>query len=478
MADQLLLIDDDPGFIRKFRVSFPDYRLCVALDMYNAELEISKAVTYNLIILDLNLDPESDTLEGLELIGLIKAQHPDSPLIVITADEKIETVVTAMKAGASDYLCKREFSLLSWQRRFEMHINHGKLKKRLGELESEKYPFVTQDPTVVQIKKTLALLSSEPRTSLLLTGETGTGKEVAARFFHQKGLRSDKSFVPVNLSAINETMIESALFGHKKGAFTGASESRDGFLATANGGILFLDEIGDVSLNIQIKLLRFLEDNIIYQLGDTKPQKLDVQVIAATNRDLSELIKQGVFRSDLYYRLKNFEVEIPPLRHRKKDIILITNLNLASSGYTDVSEVFTEDLIELYQSYLWPGNIRELINTTNTVLLNMRVKGLHKADLTCLPLEIRNHHSMISNQHGSTPKKAVSFMQDMVFCELDAIEEALQLANGKKTEAARSLNMNSDQLRYRVLKYHEEIDQERFPLIYNRYAKLFSNHVE
>ena len=325
-------------------------------------------------------------------------------------------------------------------------------------LHDEKYPFVGNSPEINEIKNTLSLLAENPWITVLISGETGVGKEVAARHLHQLGKRRQKPFVAVNLSVIQESLLESALFGHKKGAFTGANYDREGYFRKANGGILFLDEIGDINCDIQVKLLRFLESKTIQVVGDENDIQLDVQIILATNQNLKELVDVGKFRADLYYRIKNFQIEMPPLCHRKSDIIEILHHFLERAGYSDPDKIMDKSIADKLIAYDWPGNVRELKNTIDTKLLKMKVHHKPKIDVACLPDEVlRTQTRNISKKEPDNVDFVTNDMKtQFAQTELSSIENALKKTFGQKHAAAELLGMNADQMRYRVLKYWKQ----------------------
>ncbi len=471
---KLLIIDDEPAFIHKMRFAFNDYQFSEALTIEQSQLAL-KNNSFDLILLDLKLDPAAEKLEGLELIQPIKSAHPETPLVVVTADEKTETVVNAMKKGADDFLRKSGFDLLVWKKKFNDLIRISHLNQEIRELQAEKYPFIGSSPEINEIRKTLMLLAENPWITVLITGETGVGKEVAARQLHQLGKRKHKPFVAVNLSVIQESLLESALFGHKKGAFTGANYDREGYFRKANGGILFLDEIGDISCDLQIKLLRFLETKTIQVVGDETDIELDVQIIVATNQNLKDLVDAGKFRPDLYYRIRNFQIDIPPLRHRKEDIVEILHFYLKRSGYAHPETLLSHDVKTKLIEYDWPGNVRELKNTIDTMLLKMKVLHQSKIELNCLPDDIIQPRKKLLDQEAPAPinLKTNDLPSQFAATELSSIEQALKKTYGQKQAAAELLGMNADQLRYRVLKYYKQSADivKRFPSII-KYYKL------
>lgn len=467
MKNKILVIDDDTVFIDKMKISFRSYEFDSAGDRSQA-VDKCKNNVYDLIMLDLKLNPYSEELDGLGLIGPLKSMNSFIPLIVVTADEKIDTVITAMKLGADDFLRKSSYDLLSWQKKFDLLIENRTLSRRLAEVETESYPFIGNSLQVLQIKRILESLANDSNITVLITGETGVGKEVAARYLHKSGARKKKPFIAVNLSVFQDSLIESSLFGHKKGAFTGANYDRQGYFLKANGGVLFLDEIGNIPESIQVKLLRFLETKIINKLGDEKEIKLDVQIIAATNQDLKILCSAGKFREDLYYRLKNFEVSIPPLRSRKDDIIDLLRYYFKSSGYENLEAISENHLLNYLKEYSWPGNIRELRNTVDTILLRSKVLSKKILDKDCLPQDIIILKSSINQiDINTTPDEEIPYNEKIILIDLQAIDNALKKTYGKKSEAANTLNMNSDRLRYKILKYSRE-----YPELINQFSSI------
>lgn len=456
MKNSILIIDDEPVFNQKLRIGMPGFDYTEALTIEDASSQLN-ANDYNLILLDLNLDPATDELEGLDLIRHIKAKHPKTPLVIVTSDEKTETVVTAMKLGADDFLRKSNFDILAWKKKFELLIENQALNLRIANIESEQFPFIGDSPEINEIKKALEILADNPDVTVLITGETGVGKEVAARYLHQHSKRCKNPFVPVNLSAIQDTLIESSLFGHKKGSFTGANYEREGFFRKANGGILFLDEIAEINPAMQVKILRFLESKTIQVVGDEKDIKLNVQIIIATNKDLKASVSAGKFREDLYYRIKNFQIEIPPLRYRKDDLKDILAYYMSRFGYTNHDRIISQDVKEKILGYDWPGNIRELKNAVDYMLLRKKIKNKAIIDSDSLPEEIQRQQDIPLRQdvHQYGDGLNDSMKNEIARIELSYIQEALKRTSGQKQKAAQLLKMSLDDMRYRVKKYWE-----------------------
>ena len=471
MKNSILIIDDEPDFNQKLSIGMPGFDYTEALTIKDASRQLN-ANDYDLILLDLNLDPATDELEGLDLIRPIKAKRQTTPLVIVTSDEKTETVVTAMKLGADDFLRKSNFDILAWKKKFELLIENQALNLRIANLESEQFPFIGNSSKIKEIKKALEVLADNPDVTVLITGETGVGKEVAARYLHHHSKRCKNPFVPVNLSAIQDTLIESSLFGHKKGAFTGADYEREGFFRKANGGILFLDEIAEINPAMQVKILRFLESKTIQVVGNEKDIKLNVQIIIATNKDLKGQILTGKFREDLYYRIKNFQIEIPPLRYRKEDVKDILTYYINRFGYIDHDRIISQDVKAKVLGYDWPGNIRELKNAVDYMLLRKKIKNMAIIDSDCLPEEMQKQQDTplrknVQNADGLND----SMKNEIARIELSYIQVALKRTSGQKQKAAQLLKMTLDDMRYRVKKY-----SEYYPEILEDYPDIKKNY--
>lgn len=461
-----LLVEDELAFCQKMNMAFRrHYTFDWAKNEEEAKAKVQKN-KYDFIMLDLDLFGDRNFKRGIEFIPVLKAKAGNVPIIVATKDEKVKTAVQALKAGATHYFFKGEYDKVFWDQQFRLTIEAAsieklkakerKLKHLVANMKDQKtgqHAFISKAAKIESLKKQLIKLSEFPNVTLLLAGETGVGKEVAARFLHDYGARKNKPFVAVNLSAIQESVLESTLFGHKKGSFTGAIDDHIGYFEQANGGVLFLDEIGEISLEMQVKLLRFLEDKIIRPIGGTKDIQLDVQILTATNRNLEEEVKKGTFREDFYHRLKNYVIEIPPLRERREDILPLLN-HFAKQNIEDSIDAIT---FERLQTYNWPGNVRELRNTVESMLLKATILEKEKVDLDCLPVELQNFDPIaqklaaLKNQPSPEPDLLVYKVAQQ---ELQEVENALIATNGRKAEAAEKLGMNDQNLRYLVLKKH------------------------
>ncbi len=327
--------------------------------------------TYDCILVDLDMPG----CNGIDVIARAKQLAPDTEAVVLTGKSSLETAVAALRFGAFDYLTKpcRLADLESLLRRVaekrELTNKYRALKQRLERIEGSP-ELIGQSAKMDQVRRLIAKVAPTDSTVLIL-GETGTGKELVARAVHQQSSRADMPLVPINCGALPENLIESELFGHRKGAFTGADEHRVGLLQVANGGTLFLDEVGELPKPMQAKLLRFLESGEVRRLGDNEPFTCDVRVVCATNRDLAEMVSAGDFREDLWFRINTFEIAIPPLRERMEDIPLLARRLAARSNpsFANSEELFAPEALEALVSHTWPGNVRELANVVEHALI-------------------------------------------------------------------------------------------------------------
>ncbi len=480
----ILIVDDDTELHQQLRFAFRrNYEFAGAINAEQLRNKLAVKNDYSLILMDLVLDNSNDKV-GLELIKEVSEQYPHIPIIVVTADKEVNTVVEAMHLGASDFLTKGSYDFDLWNEKFlkvieskKLKIENQQLKKEVKKHREEKrgeFLFIGESPAILEIKRILKIIANEPEITVLITGETGVGKEVAARYLHHHGDRANLPFEGINLSAIQDTLLESTLFGHKKGAFTGAMKDVEGIFHQANKGVLLLDEIGDINPAIQIKLLRFLETKMIRPVGAEKDIKLDVQIIAATHKNLAEEVLNGKFREDLYQRLKAMIVEIPPLRERKGDILLILSHYLKG----EVADWISPDAIQLLLDYHWVGNVRELKNTVNYMLLRKKILNKDIIDEKCLPKEIieATPTSLTLAESGlPTFVSTGSIDEEHAILDLKKIEAALIKWNKVKKDVAIDLGLeNTDNLRYKIKKYYAKHPHlfASFPIISKSYRRV------
>lgn len=398
--------------------------------------------TFHVVLSDVKL-PDSN---GIELTEQIKTNWPATEIIVLTAFGTINDGVKAIKSGAFDYITKgddneRIIPLVS------KAMDKAQLQYRVQELENklnDKFGFdriIGKSASIIEVTK-LAQKVALTDTTVLLLGETGTGKEIFAEAIHQASARKTKTFVAVNCSAFTKELLESELFGHKAGSFTGAVKDKKGLFEEASGGTIFLDEIGELDHELQAKLLRVLESQQFIKIGDTKPTQVNVRILAATNRNLQKEIEENHFRSDLFYRLSVFQITLPALRERKKDIGLLAEFFMqhfsakVNKQVTGMSKSFVEKL----EAYNWPGNIRELKNIIERAVI---LCDTNELDETLLPYEIQHIQPLNQNQASSA--------FDLSSVEKLHIQRVLNHTQGNRAEASRLLNIGIATL-YRKLK--------------------------
>jgi DNA-binding NtrC family response regulator len=386
-------------------------------------------------------------INGLELVRQIHEISPDLPCIVITGYGSAENSVEALRAGAYWYLEKPfdQAHLDVVRKLVEQAIEHGRLKSenRLlqGQLQS-KYRFENIIGTSAALRGVLEIVSKVAMTdsTVLITGESGTGKELVARAIHFNSKRADKMFVTVNCGAIPEELLESELFGHVRGAFTNAIANREGRFSVAHEGTIFLDEIGDMSSTLQVKLLRVLQDRTFEPVGSSKTQSVDVRVIAATNQNLEDAIAKRIFREDLYYRLNVIPIVVPPLRERRDDIPLLAQhfLDIANENRGDEGVSLSDEAIELMTGFDWPGNVRELENLVERVVTLCSGRGVVASDLP-KSLQASSPPTPAAPQ---IPPQGLNFRDVVDQFESDLILQALEITHGNKNRAAQLIQMN------------------------------------
>jgi len=432
----LLVADDDPGLRESLErtLTREGYRVVLASDG-RAALERVQAGGVDLIVTDLRMPG----LTGLELLRAAKAIMPDVDVILLTAFGTVEEAVKAMKDGAYDFLTKpfRREQLIklvdkALERRDLIEQNRA-LKKQLEDIRA-KGQMIGASPSFRRML-TLVEQIADSSATILIQGESGTGKELVARTIHERSARRNGPFVAVNCAALPETLLESELFGYEKGAFTGAAGRKEGRFELANGGTLFLDEVADLSLITQPKILRVLQEGEFERLGGTRSLQVDVRIVAATNQDLSEMVKEKRFREDLYYRLNVITVRVPPLRERHEDIRVLAQhyLRVYAAKNGRKLEGFSNEALERLESYAWPGNVRELENLIERTVLLARKDRIDAEDL---PEEVAGVKR--------PPRDAIL---ELVGTPLDEIEqrlldETLRITGGNKTQAAKLLGID------------------------------------
>jgi two-component system response regulator HydG len=443
---RVLIVDDDASSRRLLEVRMRALGCDVALAANGREAQ--EAIRQDVPALML-LDLEMPRMGGMELLRALRQEGLDVPSIVITAHGSIETAVEAMREGAYDFLPKpfdpKHLELVvrkALERRELLESN-----QLLRETLAARFPEILGTSQPIQRPIDVARNVAPTNSTVLLLGESGTGKEVFAQAIHRWSSRADRPFVIVNCVALSEALLESELFGHEKGAFTGAHQTKRGKFELAHGGTVFLDEIGDMPPSLQAKLLRVLQDHTFERVGGTRPIRADIRVISATNRDLEKAVQDGRFREDLFYRLNVITVQLPPLRERREDIPLLAQHFLRRYAGKNAKAItgFTEEALDLLQTYAWPGNVRELENVIERAVVLTRSSIISPADLpeTVVGSDQAARHLVVSI---GTPLEEV---------EDRLIEETLHYTKGDKTLAAKLLGIATRTI-YRRMKGESE----------------------
>ncbi|MEQ9546512.1 MAG: PEP-CTERM-box response regulator transcription factor [Marinobacter sp.] len=452
MSKRLLIVEDDPGLQSQMRWCFSDdLEVALAADRESAMTALRR-MEPDVITLDLGLPPDpGGASEGFSLLEDILRLSPQSKVIVVTGREDKDNAVKAIGMGACDFYQKPlDADILTFVVNRAFRI--AELEKENRELTQHRNGtnikgIVASSPQMLAICRTLEKVAPTDVTTLI-TGETGTGKELLARALHDLGHRSSKPFAAINCAAIPENLLESELFGFEKGSFTGATQSKKGKIENANGGTLFLDEIGDMPMSLQAKLLRFLQERVIDRVGSLKPIPVDVRVVCATHRNVRQLIEQGDFREDLYYRISEITLDVPALKERDGDALVIAQSLLKSLGrQMDRPNLsYSEDAISAIGSYSWPGNVREMINKVKRATIMAEGKRV-----TALDLELK--------QDSETDDNQLNLRQVRETAERQAIVQALQSCNFNMAQASRLLGITRPTLYNLTDKYRIEAPQ-------------------
>ena len=421
----------------------------------NEALAILATDPVDLILADIRMPG----INGLELVRQVQEINPDLPCLVITGFGSPESSVDALRAGAFWYLEKpfEQANLDVIRRLVDQAIEHGRLKAENRALQTElrsKYRFENIVGTSTALRNVLDVVAkvADTESTVLVTGESGTGKELIARAIHYNSRRAERRLVTVNCGAIPEELLESELFGHVRGAFTNAVNHRDGRFTVANGGTIFLDEIGDMSPNLQVKLLRVLQEQSFEPVGSSKTQVVDVRVIAATNQDLEQRIQEGLFREDLFYRLNVIPIEVPALRQRGEDVILLAQYFLEVMCRERGSKVdsISPEALAVLASHSWPGNVRELENLIERLTV---MCGEGEITLDDLPSSLLQPRSAApAGQAPSLPAEGLSFRDEVDRLEGQLIRQALDRTGGNKNQAAQLLGLNRTTLLEKIKK--------------------------
>lgn len=429
---KLLVIEDDPGLQKQLRWSFDDCNVAVASDRESALVQIRRHEPA-VVTMDLGLPPDPDgATEGLATLQQILALAPDTKVIVLTGNQNHENALKAIDMGAYDFHQKPlDANVLNLivNRAFYLH----RLQKENYKLQqtgsiSSVPGLVTGDPGMIRLCQQIERLASSDITVALL-GESGTGKEVLAKALHQLSNRNNKRMIAVNCAAIPETLLEAELFGYEKGAFSGAAKQTPGKIETAQGGTFFLDEVGDLPLSLQAKLLRFLQERVIERLGGREEIPVDVRIVCATHQDLKTMITAGTFREDLFYRLCEISIQIPPVRERMGDAVLLAHhfKNLFRVKEKRQTLNFSQDALDAISNHPWPGNVREIENCIKRAVIMAEGSQITALDLGLKPAD--------------TPEQPATLREVREQAECEVITRALARVNGNIAKAAELLGV-------------------------------------
>jgi two-component system, NtrC family, response regulator AtoC len=460
MPRETILVLDDENLIRwslKQKLDAWHYQVLEAADLQEAINKLNSEAP-DLVISDIKLPDGS----GLDFLRRVKEAHANLPVIIITAFGVVDVAVQALKLGAYDFI-EKPINFEKLENILRNALETNRLKNQVAQTFSRNKSRFSLDNIIGKskgIREVLDLirrLAQAGASTLLVQGESGTGKDLVSRALHYESNRRDHPFVALNCAAIPETLIETELFGHEKGAFTDAKTMKKGVFEMSDGGTVFLDEISEMHLNLQSKFLRVLEDQTFRRVGGVKDIAVDVQVVASTNRDLEVAVKEGKFREDLYYRLSVVPIQIPPLRERKEDIPLLVEhfLQRYNLQFRKSVKGVTPEGMKLVMNYSWPGNVRELKNAVERAMI-LEDSGI--IDVPHLPIRIADPSSAVP-----LPRTAGDYLvklppegAGLEDIERELIQQALVTANGNKTKASKLLKISRDTLRYKVKKYQLE----------------------
>ncbi|MGR5133845.1 PEP-CTERM-box response regulator transcription factor [Vibrio alfacsensis] len=442
--ERLLVVEDDIGIQKQLKWTLSDYEVVFANDRVSA-ISALRRYSPKVITLDLGLPPdEENASEGIATLQEILSLDPSCKVIVITGNEDKQNALQAIKLGAHDFYQKpindEELTVIINRAFFVSSIESENSKNET--LDYKDSPIVGISPAITKVKSMVDKVAPTELTTLLL-GESGTGKDLVAREIHKRSKRSDKPFVAINCASIPENLLESELFGHEKGAFTGAQKTTLGKVECANGGTLFLDEIGDMPYPLQAKILRFLQDKVIERVGGRKPIPVDVKIVCATHQNLREMVLAKTFREDLFYRISEVVIDIPPLRERNEDILLISRILLSQFSEMLSKNVvgFSDNAVQAMMSHSWPGNIRELQNKIKTATLMSEATLISELDLG-LFID-KEQIDLLEFSLKVTREKA----------EKDAVSKALTYCDGNLSNAAKRLGITRPTLYNLLDKY-------------------------
>lgn len=454
MKGSMLIVDDDKAHLSMLQTllkSLTDSIKCV-IDGEDAIRE-ARENPYDVILMDVRMA----NVGGMEALQKIKAFNPSIPIIIMTAYSSIDKAVEAMRLGADDYLTKPlnfdelKLSIERATRHLQLSIENVQLKEKI--LSELSFSGIIGSSFAMKEVIDTAKIAAPTDATILILGESGTGKELFAKAIHNNSNRKKNRLISVNCAALNETLLESELFGHEKGAFTGADNKRDGLFISADKGTIFLDEIGEIPMTMQVKLLRVIQEREIQRVGSDRTINIDVRIIVATNRNLEEEAKKGRFREDLFYRLNVINIKVPPLKDRKEDVPLLAQNFLTKYTNKNRKELkgFTPMAMVALSKYQWPGNVRELENV------------IERASILCMGQYISEKDLPLNIMKDYQPENSIQTQLSGGGKSLDEIEsialiETLKQTKGNKTEAAKILNITRTTLNNKLKRHHLTLD--------------------
>ncbi|MGC8578687.1 MAG: sigma-54-dependent transcriptional regulator [bacterium] len=450
---KILIVDDEENirFTISNILSTNGYSVNAVSNGEDALLELKKH-PYDFVLCDIKM-PKMD---GMELLRILQMNKIPTTMIMMSAYGNIDSAIEAIKAGAYDYIPKpfKPDELILTIKKAEERLKLYRENTILKQAVARDYDFkaiVGKSEKILNVLNEIKKVANL-KTTVLITGESGTGKELVAKAIHYNSDRKERPFISINCGAIPEHLLESELFGYVKGAFTGAYTNKPGLFEVADGGSLFLDEIGEMPLNLQVKLLRAIEQSQIFRIGDTKSINIDVRFIAATSKELSDEVKKGTFRDDLFYRLNVFNIKLPPLRERQEDIPLLANFFLKKNNakFSKNIKGFEDAVIDMFLKYKWYGNVRELENVVERACILAEGEFI---TAEVIPDTIKSKGNTILTGVLDT---GFSIKQAQRKLEMDLIQKALKETNGNKTKAAQLLEISLRALMYKLKEYNIE----------------------
>jgi two-component system response regulator HydG len=455
MKGRLLIVDDDTAHLSMLETLLKSlsYAIECVQDGVDAIRQVQK-MPYDLVLMDVRMA----NVGGMEALKEIKHLNPAIPVIIMTAYSSVDKAVEAMRLGADDYLTKPlnfeelKLSIERVTKHLQLSLENSQLKAQLLS-EGDFSGILGTSPAIKAVIDT-AKIAAPTDATILISGESGTGKELFAKAIHKNSKRKENPLISVNCAALSETLLESELFGHEKGAFTGADKPRDGLFISADKGTIFLDEIGEVPLSMQVKLLRVLQEKEIQKVGSDKVKNIDVRVIVATNKDLEKEVEKGAFRQDLFYRLNVINVKVPPLRDRADDIPLLAQKFLNKYAKENKKDIkgFTPMAMDALVKYSWPGNVRELENIIERAIILCLGQYICEKDLPSNVLKDYEPENLV-RQQLTVGGKTLDEIESI------ALIETLRQTKGNKTEAARILNITRTTLNNKLKRHNLDLDK-------------------